>query len=239
MEGLQEFWDNLPTWAKVAIPLTFVGIIVLIWAPWKNTSSSSQSGILEVNTSNGTSIPNGTAIVNATSTVSNTTSNPVKNTTSVPVKNTTSVPVKNTTSPQRLIVNSTSQIVDVATQPIHNVNFIVANTQASNTERLAALQTALSKSQPGKLYPISLPGVPASIVGNDETLANNPAVTGVLPDGVLVINPNANQSDILNVLKYAHGVSIPGVSAGQAGYLQMLAKQGKLKGITSTGRPIF
>ena len=39
-----EWYSNLPTWAKIAIPVALVGIIVVIWQPWKASSSSGSSG---------------------------------------------------------------------------------------------------------------------------------------------------------------------------------------------------
>ena len=52
-----EWYTRLPTWAKIAIPLAAVGVIVLIWAPW---SKSSASG----------SVPTGTSPVTGSSPVS-------------------------------------------------------------------------------------------------------------------------------------------------------------------------
>ena len=39
-----EWYSNLPTWAKIAIPVALVGIIVVIWQPWKSSSSAGASG---------------------------------------------------------------------------------------------------------------------------------------------------------------------------------------------------
>lgn len=52
-----EWYTKLPPWAKIAIPLAVVGVIVLIWAPW---SKSSATG----------SVPTGTSPVTGSSPVS-------------------------------------------------------------------------------------------------------------------------------------------------------------------------
>lgn len=40
MDDIKTAWDNLPTWAKWVLPIVAVGIIVIIWAPWKNKSNT-------------------------------------------------------------------------------------------------------------------------------------------------------------------------------------------------------
>jgi cytoskeletal protein RodZ len=40
MDELESTWDNLPTWAKWAIPIVAIGIIVFIWAPWRKKSNT-------------------------------------------------------------------------------------------------------------------------------------------------------------------------------------------------------
>lgn len=49
-----EWYKGLPTWAKIAIPLAMVLIIVLIWQPWNKAASTSS-------TSSGTASGGGTA----------------------------------------------------------------------------------------------------------------------------------------------------------------------------------
>ena len=79
MDDLITTWDNLPTWAKWAIPLAIVGIILLIWQPWKKKSSTTtlpsgvNSGYAVAPISNGSSpISNGSSPVsNGSSPVSN------------------------------------------------------------------------------------------------------------------------------------------------------------------------
>ena len=52
-----DWYTRLPTWAQIAIPLGLVGVILLIWAPWK---ASSASGGVPVGTSPVTGSPPGT-----------------------------------------------------------------------------------------------------------------------------------------------------------------------------------
>lgn len=40
VDDLAQFWNNLPDWAKIALPLGVVAIILLIWQPWKKNTSS-------------------------------------------------------------------------------------------------------------------------------------------------------------------------------------------------------
>lgn len=52
-----DWYTRLPTWAQIAIPLGLVGVIILIWAPWK---TSAASGGVPVGTSPVTGSPPGT-----------------------------------------------------------------------------------------------------------------------------------------------------------------------------------
>ena len=46
MNEIEELWNKLPTWAKWAIPIGGLVLIILIWAPWKNASKSSSGTTL-------------------------------------------------------------------------------------------------------------------------------------------------------------------------------------------------
>ena len=39
MHELLSWYKGLPTWAKIAIPLVGIGVVVLIWQPWNSQSS--------------------------------------------------------------------------------------------------------------------------------------------------------------------------------------------------------
>jgi len=210
LEGLTEWYKGLPSWAKWAVPLGAVAIVLIIWAPWRKKSSNANSTIA---LSNGTALPivaygNPITVANSRGAV-----NVANGTTPV---STTPTPVQ-TESPATQ--SQATQEVQIYNTTLNNATFTVANQTATPQERLSALAVA---------NPTSLPGVPASVVGLDKTLATNPAVTGVLSNGVIVINPYANFSAVQNALQYGKGVSIPGVSSAKVAYLQSLARQNKL-----------
>ena len=84
-----EWYTKLPPWAKIAIPLAVVGVIVLIWAPW---SKSSASG----------SVPTGTSPVTGSSPVNISTSPVTHHKSTSPVthhKSTSPVTHNKSTSP--------------------------------------------------------------------------------------------------------------------------------------------
>ena len=109
--------------------------------------------------------------------------------------------------------------------------FTVANSSATPAQRLEALQAST---------PTSLPGVSAALVGLEKGFAQHTqAIAGVLPNGVAILNTNASLAQQQALLASTLPVSIPGVSAARVAYYKQLAKQGKLKGVSTSGQPIF
>lgn len=94
MNDLVQTWDNLPTWAKIAIPVVAIAVIVIIWAPWrKNTNSTTLPSSLNSTSSNATSYV-------APITTGSSTGNYTAPITTVSTGNASSpVTVKNTTAP--------------------------------------------------------------------------------------------------------------------------------------------
>jgi hypothetical protein len=114
---------------------------------------------------------------------------------------------------------------------------------ASGQERLQALIT----------YPrVRLPGLTQAQVTKLQALIQQwkPAITAVLANGVLVVNPASPVTiQMLAALPLPPssptvpspfpGVSVPGASPAEVAYLGLLAHEGQLCGITSTGQPIL
>ena len=54
MDSVIDTWNSLPTWAKIAIPLTLIGVIVVIWAPWSKKGGGTTTLPSGLNSTTGT-----------------------------------------------------------------------------------------------------------------------------------------------------------------------------------------
>lgn len=119
----------------------------------------------------------------------------------------------------------------VVKRPLSGTTFTEAYSGATAKERLAALQAKT---------PTTLPNVGAAQVGLLKQFSQKTqAISGVLPNGVAILNRNAPWSQQQALLASDLPVSIEGQSGAQVGYLKSLAKHGKLKGIRANGQPIL
>ena len=227
MNEIENMWNKLPTWAKWAIPIGGLVLIILIWAPWKNASKSSSGTTLitpmGLNSSGQSVVP---------SVATTTSSSPVSSTTS-------SSPVSSTTSSSNVIPN-------VFQSQMSGTQFTTATSSATGQERAAALATS---------EPTSLPTVSAGRVGALKAQAQEGAIQSVNTSGkvtqyasgiagmtgnnVPILNTHASQAQQVSALSRYSGISIPGVSASKVAYLQQLARQGKLAGVGANGNPIL
>ena len=228
MNEIEELWNKLPTWAKWAIPIGGLVVIILIWAPWKSASKSSSGTTLitpmGLNSSGQSVLP---------SVATTTSSSPVSTTTS-------SSPVSTTTS------SSSSVIPNVFQSQMSGTQFTTATKAATGQERAAALSTS---------EPTSLPTVSAGRVGALKAQAQEGAlrtvnssgnvteyasgISGMTANNVPILNTHASQAQQVSALSRYSGISIPGVSASKVAYLQQLARQGKLAGVGANGNPIL
>ncbi|NMP22211.1 hypothetical protein [Sulfobacillus harzensis] len=87
---------------------------------------------------------------------------------------------------------------------------------------------------------VSLPGLSAAEAGKVVSIVkqHGNAVSGVLPNGVVQLSSTASNAEKVSLLASGAPVSIPGRSAAYVAYLQQLAKEGKLKGVTASGTAI-
>lgn len=115
-------------------------------------------------------------------------------------------------------------------------NTVVVPTSASWAQRLQALQQYSS---------VQLPGLSSQQVAVLQQYVRQypQAIVGVSPLGVLALNPSSGQAiSVLATVPIPSGsyvfpgVSIPGVSSATMAYLTLLAHQGRLCGISSTGQ---
>lgn len=71
MGGLWEKYKELPKWAQIGIPIVLVGIVVVIWAPWKKSTTTTTSGLVMTGSS-GISQSSGLSAGNASTMITST-----------------------------------------------------------------------------------------------------------------------------------------------------------------------
>jgi hypothetical protein len=227
MNEIEELWNKLPTWAKWAIPIGGLVMIILIWAPWKNASKSSSGTTLitpmGLNSSGQSVVP---------SVATTTSSSPVSSTTS-------SSPVSSTTSSSNVIPN-------VFQSQMSGTQFTTATSSATGQERAAALATSEPTSLPtvsagrvGALKAQAQEGAIQSVNSSGKVTQYASGIAGMTGNNVPILNTHASQAQQVSALSRYSGISIPGVSASKVAYLQQLARQGKLAGVGANGNPIL
>ena len=218
MNEIEELWNKLPTWAKWAIPIGGLVLIILIWAPWKNASKSSSGTTLitpmGLNSSGQSVVPS----------VATTTS---------------SSPVSSTTSSSNVIPN-------VFQSQMSGTQFTTATSSATGQERAAALATSEPTSLPtvsagrvGALKAQAQEGAIQSVNSSGKVTQYASGIAGMTGNNVPILNTQASQAQQVSALSRYSGISIPGVSASKVAYLQQLARQGKLAGVGANGNPIL
>ena len=236
MNEIEELWNKLPTWAKWAIPIGGLVVIILIWAPWKSASKSSSGTTLITPmglNSSGQSVVPSVATTTSSSPVSSTTSSsPVSSTTS-------SSPVSSTTSSSNVIPN-------VFQSQMSGTQFTTATKAATGQERAAALATSEPTSLPtvsagrvGALKAQAQEGAIQSVNSSGKVTQYASGIAGMTGNNVPILNTQASQAQQVSALSRYSGISIPGVSASKVAYLQQLARQGKLAGVGANGNPIL
>ncbi len=188
-----EWFEKLPLWAKIAIPVVAIGIIVLIWSPWKKSSSASSSSTSAATTTSATTtatgaVPAAANVVNVTSYQNRTiTSIVTNNVTSVVTRNVTSVVTRNVTS----VVNHTSVVT-------RNVTSIVNHTSVVYTPSIAAsassggvsASVAGASAQPSApTYQVVQPGTAISVPNSTGKYTVSKTVT-VIPSGTVLGSAN-------------------------------------------------
>ena len=227
MNEIEELWNKLPTWAKWAIPIGGLVLIILIWAPWKSASKSSSGTTLitpmGLNSSGQSVLP---------SVATTTSSSPVSTTTS-------SSPVSSTTSSSNVIPN-------VFQSQMSGTQFTTATKAATGQERAAALATSEPTSLPtvsagrvGALKAQAQEGAIQSVNSSGKVTQYASGIAGMTGNNVPILNTHASQAQQVSALSRYSGISIPGVSASKVAYLQQLARQGKLAGVGANGNPIL
>ena len=227
MNEIENMWNKLPTWAKWAIPIGGLVLIILIWAPWKNASKSSSGTTLitpmGLNSSGQSIVP---------SVATTTSSSPVSSTTS-------SSPVSTTTSSSNVIPN-------VFQSQMSGTQFTTATSSATGQERAAALATSEPTSLPtvsagrvGALKAQAQEGAIQSVNSSGKVTQYASGIAGMTGNNVPILNTHASQAQQVSALSRYSGISIPGVSASKVAYLQQLARQGKLAGVGANGNPIL
>ena len=225
MNEIENMWNNLPTWAKWAIPIGGLVVIILIWAPWKSASKSSSGTTLitpmGLNSSGQSVVP---SVATSSSPVSSTTS---------------SSPVSSTTSSSNVIPN-------VFQSQMSGTQFTTATSSATGQERAAALATSEPTSLPtvsagrvGALKAQAQEGAIQSVNSSGKVTQYASGIAGMTGNNVPILNTRASQAQQVSALSRYSGISIPGVSASKVAYLQQLARQGKLAGVGANGNPIL
>ncbi len=102
------------------------------------------------------------------------------------------------------------------------VPILATESSYSNAESQAKL-AQLASSQA-----TSIPGVSSSLVGYDKSLAKSNQISGVTNTNVIILNKSDSFAQTQSILDSAQGVSIPGLSASEVGYLQNKARHGQL-----------
>ena len=102
------------------------------------------------------------------------------------------------------------------------VPILATESSYSNAESQAKL-AQLASSQA-----TSIPGVSSSLVGYDKSLAKSNQISGVTNTNVIILNKSDSFAQTQSILDSQQGVSIPGVSASEVGYLQNEARHGLL-----------
>ena len=102
------------------------------------------------------------------------------------------------------------------------VPILATESSYSNAESQAKL-AQLASSQA-----TSIPGVSSSLVGYDKSLAKSNQISGVTNTNVIILNKSDSFAQTQSILDSAQGVSIPGLSASEVGYLQNEARHGLL-----------
>ena len=229
MNEIEELWNKLPTWAKWAIPIGGLVLIILIWAPWKSASKSSSGTTLITPMGLNSS---GQSIVPSVATTT-TSSSPVSTTTS-------SSPVSSTTS------SSSGVIPNVFQSQMSGTQFTTATKAATGQERAAALATSEPTSLPtvsagrvGALKAQAQEGAIQSVNSSGKVTQYASGIAGMTGNNVPILNTHASQAQQVSALSRYSGISIPGVSASKVAYLQQLARQGKLAGVGANGNPIL
>ena len=180
-----EWFEKLPLWAKIAIPVVAIGIIVLIWSPWKKSSSASSSSTSAATTTSATTTATGA--VPAAANVVNVTSYQNRTITSIVTNNVTSVVTRNVTS----VVNHTSVVT-------RNVTSIVNHTSVVYTPSIAAsassggvsASVAGAASQPSSpTYQVVRPGTAVSVPNSTGKSTVAKTVT-VIPSGTVLGSAN-------------------------------------------------
>lgn len=102
------------------------------------------------------------------------------------------------------------------------VPILATESSYSNAESQAKL-AQLASSQA-----TSIPGVSSAVVSYDKSLAKSNQISGVTNTNVIVLNKSDSFAETQSILDSQQGVSIPGVSAAEVGYLQNQARHGLL-----------
>ena len=135
-----EWYKRLPVWAQIAIPLSLIGVIVIIWAPWSKGAGGSAS--LAPGTS---SVPIGTSPTIPTSSPTKTHQSPtvpgpiehfpIVNTPSPPLKSVKSPaePTRHTTPPSAPPVTKTATTKTAVTAVKKAVTKAPTSTQLQHT----------------------------------------------------------------------------------------------------------
>ena len=163
-----EWFEKLPLWAKIAIPVVAIGIIVLIWSPWKKSSSASSSSTSAATTTSATTTATGA--VPAAANVVNVTSYQNRTITSIVTNNVTSVVTRNVTS----VVNHTSVVTKNVTK---NVTSIVNHTSVVYVHNIASSASSggVSAAMAGAA---SQPSAPTYQIVRPDTAVSVPNSTG-------------------------------------------------------------
>lgn len=102
------------------------------------------------------------------------------------------------------------------------VPILATESSYSNAESQAKL-AQLASSQA-----TSIPGVSSAVVSYDKSLAKSNQISGVTNTNVIILNKSDSFAETQSILDSQQGVSIPGVSAAEVGYLQNQARHGLL-----------
>lgn len=106
-------------------------------------------------------------------------------------------------------------------------------TSDTPTQRLQAMLSHTSVSLGAGLTPSQM-----GII-QDTVRRHTSAISGVLPSGAIVLNLAASNAAKVSLLAVPVSIVISGLSSARVAYLQRLARDGQLKGLSSTGTPIF
>ena len=220
MDDLAQFWNNLPDWAKIALPLGVVAIILLIWQPWKKNTSSAAIATGSPPSEGGAGGESGAS----------------------PSGSGKVVPLQNFVSPKKVPVSVQSKKITVPGQDVTMPASTLPQT-SSNKQTLPATTTvSLSQastsaySEPGVQYTQG-PSDTGQAVSYAEKVLSPSAiqVTKITASGTQTYTQPANT--LFNLLHNPVGAptALPGHSRAQIIAAQTLAQQLYQAGITSSG----